>query len=219
MESVLNPSLKEIVLSSINQKLILQGVGWDFYERVLDEFSDSNALHFAYNDGFLEVEVPLLKHEVPSRVLSDFITIICGELGIDARNVGSTTFRKQAKAKGCEADTVFYIQNEQMIRGRSEIDLNEDPPPDLVIEVDVTSPSLDKLPIYAALGVPEVWLYKGKKVDFYKLVGEEYEETSNSLVLPMLDSEITTEFLQKGLAESPSKWFREVKDWIANNSI
>jgi Uma2 family endonuclease len=99
-------------LSSINQKLILQGVGWVFYERVLDEFADSNALHFAYNDGFLEVEVSLLKHEVPSWVLSDFITIICGELGIDARNVGSTTFRKQAKAKGCEADTAFYIQNE-----------------------------------------------------------------------------------------------------------
>lgn len=102
--------------------------------------------------------MPLLKHEVPSWVLSDFITIICGELGIDARNVGSTTFRKQAKAKGCEADTAFYIQNEKLIRGRLEIDLNEDPSPDLVIEVDVTSPSLDKLPIYAALGVPEVWL-------------------------------------------------------------
>ncbi len=141
------------------------------------------------------------------------ITTICVESDIDFRNVGSTTFRKRAKAKGCEPDTAFYIQNESFIRGLLEIDLSKNPPPDLVIEVDVTSPSLNKLPIYAALGVSEVWLYKGEKVVFYKLYGGVYQEISNSLSLPILSSEKTTEFLQKGLKESSSKWFKAVRRW------
>ncbi|MBA2493205.1 MAG: Uma2 family endonuclease [Acidobacteria bacterium] len=213
MESVLNLSLKEVAMSAINQKLILQGIGWDVYEQILEEYKDSNGLHFAFDDGFLEVEVPLANHEIPIGILSDLITTICVESDIDFRNVGSTTFRKRAKAKGCEPDTAFYIQNESFIRGLLEIDLSKNPPPDLVIEVDVTSPSLNKLPIYAALGVSEVWLYKGEKVIFYKLYGGVYQEISNSLSLPILSSEKTTEFLQKGLKESSSKWFKEVRRW------
>lgn len=214
METVLNPSLKEMAQAAINQKLILQGVGWDFYERLLKEFADSNGLHFAYDDGFLEIEVPLAKHEIPIRILSDLISTICIELEIDIRNVGSTTFRKRIKAKGCEPDTAFYIQNEQQIRGLNEFDLSVNPPPDLVIEVDVTSPSLNKLPIYAALGVPEVWLYKGTKIIFYKLFGGVYDETQTSVALPMLDSRKATEFLQRGLTESYTKWIREIREWI-----
>ncbi|CAN5413546.1 Uma2 family endonuclease [soil metagenome] len=213
MESVLNLSLKEAAMSAINQKLILQGVGWDVYEQILEEYKGSNALHFAYDDGFLEVEVPLFEHERPTEILRDLVTTICIEKEIDFINAGSTTFRKRAKAKGCEPDTAFYIQNEKLIRGLRKLDLSKNPPPDLVIEVDVTSPSLNKLPIYAALGVSEVWLYKGEKVIFYKLYGEVYQEISNSLSLPILSSEQTTEFLQKGLKESSSKWFKEIREW------
>ncbi|MGI8642209.1 MAG: Uma2 family endonuclease [Pyrinomonadaceae bacterium] len=215
MESVLNLSLKEVAMSAINQKLILQGISWEFYEQILDEYKDSNALHFAYDDGFLEVEAPLAKHEIPIGILSDLVTTICVESDIDFRNVGSTTFRKRAKTKGCEPDTAFYIQNENQIRGLLEIDLSKNPPPDLVIEVDVTSPSLNKMPIYAALGVSEVWLYKGEKVVFYKLYGGVYQETSNSVALPFLNSKTVTEFLQKGLGGSSVKWFKEVRKWIS----
>ncbi|HEX8566014.1 MAG TPA: Uma2 family endonuclease [Pyrinomonadaceae bacterium] len=211
MESVL--TLKEMALAAINQKLILQGVGWDFYEEILKEFEDSNALHFAYDDGFLEVEVPTLKHEKPNRILTRLVQIICDELQIDFINAGQTTFRKKSKAKGVEPDTGFYIQNESKVRELLEIDLQKDPPPDLVIEVDVTSPSLDKMPIYAALGVPEVWLYKGERVEFYKLESEDYREIENSIALPILSSGKATEFLQAGLSESSSKWFQMVRDW------
>ncbi len=217
METVLNPSLKEMAEAAINQKLILQGVGWDFYERILEEFADSNGLHFAYDDGFLEVEVPLFEHESANRILQNLVTTICVEKEIDFVNAGSTTFRKQARAKGVEPDTCFYIQNESKIRGKSEIDLKTGPPPDLVIEVDVTSPSLNKMPIYAALGGSEVLLYKGEKVEFYKLYGEFYQQTPNSTVFPMLSSEKATQFLQKGLNESSSKWFKEVREWINKN--
>ncbi len=216
MESVLNLSLKDAAMRSVNQKLILQGVGWDFYEQILEEYKDSNGPHFAYDEGFLEVELPLFEHERPTGILRDLITTICIEKETDFINTGSTTFRKRAKSKGCEPDTAFYIQNEKFIRGLKQIDLQKDPPPDLVIEVDVTSPSLNKMPIYAALGVSEVWLYKSEKVIFYKLYGGVYQEISDSLSLPVLSSEKVTEFLQKGLTESSSKWFKEVREWIKN---
>jgi Uma2 family endonuclease len=211
MESVL--TLKEMALAAINQKLILQGVGWDFYEEILKEFEDSNALHFAYDDGFLEVEVPTLKHEKPKGLLADLVKFICLELQIDYVDAGQTTFRKKSKAKGVEPDTGFYIQNESKVRGLLEIDLQKDPPPDLVIEVDVTSPLLDKMPIYAALGVPEVWLYKGEQVEFYRLEGEEYREIENSIALPILSGKQATELLLAGLSEGSSKWFQMVIDW------
>jgi Uma2 family endonuclease len=214
MESVIAPSLKEMAQAAINQKLILQGVSWDFYERILKEFADSNALHFAYDDGFLEVEVPLFEHESANRILQNLVTTICVEKEIEVINAGSNTFRERAKAKGVEPDTCFYIQNEAKIRGKLDIDLAHDPPPDLVIEVDVTSPSLNKMPIYAALGVGEVWLYKGEKVEFYKLYGEFYQQISNSLAFPFLSSEKATEFLKKGLQDSFLKWNKEVRNWV-----
>jgi Uma2 family endonuclease len=217
MESVLDLSLKDAAMLAVNQKLILQSVGWDVYEQVLKQYQNSNEVHFAYDDGFLEVEVPLFEHEAANRVLQNLVTTICAEKEIDFINAGSTTFRKRAKSKGCEPDTAFYIQNESRVRGLKNLDLNQDPPPDLVIEVDVTSPSLNKMPIYAALGVSEVWLYNGERVIFYKLFGGIYQEIQNSLALPILDSQTANNFLQKGLTESSSKWIREIRDW-ANKS-
>ena len=217
MESVLDLSLKDAAMSAINRKLILQGVSWEFYEQVLEEYKESNAVHFAYDDGFLEVEVPLFKHERENRILQDLVATICIEKEIDYINAGSTTFRQRAKAKGCEPDTAFYIQNESRIRGLKHLDLNQDPPPDLVIEVDITSPSLNKMPIYSALGVSEVWLFKGERVTFYKLYGGIYRESSNSVALPFLDSQTANKFLEKGLTESSSKWIREIREWTNNN--
>jgi Uma2 family endonuclease len=214
MESILNPSLKELTSLAVNQKMIIQGVGWDFYEQILSEYNDSNALHFAYDDGVLEVEMPLSKHERPNRVLQDLVTTLCLELDLDFLNFGSTTFRQEKKTKGCEPDTAFYLANANLVRNLDEIDLAFDPPPDLVIEIDVTSPSLDKLPIYAALGVPEVWLYKNDKIEFFQLVGKRYRKVAASVSLPVLSSEKAAEFLQKGLTAKPQEWFQEVKDWV-----
>lgn len=215
MESVLDLSLKDAAMLAINQKLILQGVSWDFYEQVLKQYRDSNAVHYAYDDGFLEVEVPLFEHDRPSELLRDLITTICTEKGIDYVSAGSTTLRERVKAKGCEPDASFYIQNESRIRGLRRLDLSQDPPPDLVIEVDLTSPSLNKMPIYAALGVPEVWLYKSEKVVFFKLSGGLYQEIENSTALPILDKQTANDFLRKGMAESSSKWIRSIREWVS----
>ena len=213
MESISQMTLKEVAMMQVNQRLILQAISWEFYEQLLDEFKSSNALHFAYDNGILEVEVPLGKHEIPITLLADLVSNLCVEKDIEVRNVGSTTFRKRAKAKGIEPDTAFYIQNEKKVRGLLDLDLSKNPPPDLAIEVDVTSPSLNKMPIYAGLGISEVWLYKGKKVEFLKLVGEKYEPIKNSIALPFLTAEKATEFLQTGLKESYNKWIKNVRKW------
>ena len=213
MESISQMTLKEVAMLQVNQRLILQGINWEFYEQLLEEFKSSNALHFAYDNGILEVEVPLGKHEIPIRILADLVSNLCVEKDIEVRNVGSTTFRKRAKAKGIEPDTAFYIQNEAQVRGLLDLDLTKAPAPDLAIEVDVTSPSLNKLPIYAGLGIAEVWLYNGKKIEFLKLNREKYEPIKNSLALPFLTSEKATEFLKIGLKESYNKWVKEVRKW------
>ncbi|MCU0239965.1 MAG: Uma2 family endonuclease [Pyrinomonadaceae bacterium] len=214
MQSVSQMTLQEMVTMQVNQKLILQGISWNFYERLLKDYQSSNALRFAYNDGILEVEVPLGKHEIPISLLSGLIFTICIEKDINFKDFRSTTFRKRAKAKGVEPDSCFYIQNESKVRGLLDLDLSKNPPPDLVIEVDITSPSLNKLPIYASLGVNEVWLYKGEKVEFYQLTGTDYQKIEQSFALPFLSSEKATEFLQKGLDEVYNKWVKEVRNWI-----
>ena len=217
MKSVTEISLTDVVASSINKKLIVQGVSWDSYEDILKGFENSNALHFAYDNGDLEIEMPSRKHEKLNRLLAKLIELICEELEIDVDNGGSTTYRNKSKAKGVEPDTCFYIQTEPQVRGQLEIDTQK-LPPDLVIEVDVTSPSLDKLPIYAALNVPEVWLYKGERVEILQLVVGNYQEIENSLALPVLNSRTITEFLNEGLIESSSLWFRAVRKWAQKQS-
>ena len=213
MESISQMTLKEVAMLQVNQRLILQGISWDFYEQLLNEFESSNALHFAYDNGILEVEVPLGKHEIPIRLLADLVSNLCVEKDIEVRNVGSTTFRKRAKAKGIEPDTAFYIQNAARVSGLLDLDLSKNPFPDLAIEVDVTSPSLNKMPIYAGLGISEIWLYKGKNVEFLQLIGEKYVPIKSSIALPFLSSEKATEFLQNGLKETFNKWVKDVRKW------
>lgn len=207
-------TLKDAAMMAVNRKLILQRVDWDFYEQLLQKYQDSNEVHFAYDDGFLEVEVPLYKHESANGILRNLVTFVCVEKAIDFINAGSTTFRERAKAKGCEPDAAFYIQHEEQIRGLTDLDLRSDPPPDLVIEVDITSPSLNKMPIYAALNVPEVWLYKGDRVIFYRLEGEDYTEVQYSDALPFLDGDTANQFLIMGLSVSSSEWYKELKAWL-----
>jgi Uma2 family endonuclease len=195
------------------QNVLLQGVSWRLYDQMLADVGDSHSVHLAFDNGLLEISVLTPYHEVPNRILSILVEVVCLEKGISALNFGSATLRSEAALKGCEPDTAFYIQSEPAVRGRLAINLEFDPPPDLVIEVDYTSPSLSKLPIYASLGVPEVWLSEGRQVEFYKLVRNSYRKVRHSLALPFLDRETVAGFLQSGLAEERIKWLRQVQEW------
>lgn len=139
------------------QSVLLEGVSWVTYECLLADFGDSHAARVAYDRGMLEIMSPSYAHEQLNTLVAMLVSLIATEMDSDFENAGSTTFKRADVERGFEPDSCFYLQHVAAIRGKRTIHLNTDPPPDLVVEIDLTHPSLDKLPIYATLGVPEVW--------------------------------------------------------------
>jgi len=195
-------------------RVILHGVSWETYERLLDERGDSHAAHFAYDQGELEIMVPSEIHEEPNRTLATLIEVLAEELNIDLRRLGSTTFRRDDLHKGFEPDSCFYIQNETRVRGKVKLDLTIDPPPDLIIEIDVTSPSLNKFPIYAKLGIPELWRYKNNQVQIFALINGQYVEVDRSIAFPLLTNVMTTQFITESAVLTSTLWLRRVRQWV-----
>lgn len=195
-------------------RIILHGVSWETYERLLDDMGDSHAAHFAYDEGELEIMVPSEKHEKPNRRLALLVEVLAEELNIDIEGLGSTTFKREDLQKGFEPDSCFYIQNEARIRGKEKLDLTVDPPPDLIIEIDVTSPSLSKFPIYAKLGIPELWRYKNNQVQIFALTNSQYIEIENSIAFPVLTNSLATQFLAESVTLPSTAWLRRVRQWV-----
>jgi len=169
-------------------RILLKGVSWETYERLLVETGESRNQRFAYNNETLEVMVPLPNHEEPTRLFDDFVAVFVDALGLELRKLGSLTMKRPEQKKGLELDGCFYIQNEAEVRGVSELDFEVHPPPDLVVEVDNSSTSLDKFPIYVALKVPEIWRLRHGTLTIHLLNGEQtgYEEMEQSLAFPQM---------------------------------
>src|SRR5947209_478307 len=141
-------------------RIILNDVSWQTYESLLKDFENGSSPRLAYDQGVLEIMSPHLEHESANRSIADIITIALEEMDIDFENAGSTTFKREALKRGFGPDSCFYIQNVDRIRNKKKLDMNVDPPADLLIEIDLTNDSLNKFPLYAALRVPQVWRYK-----------------------------------------------------------
>ena len=203
----------EIVKRPAGQTIILHGVSWETYKSLTADHRDRSAPRFAYDRGELEILSPSPEHESINRCLALLVEVVAEEFDIDVRDLGSTTFRRENLERGFEPDSCFYIQNEERIRGKDRIDLEVDPPPDLVIEIDITSPSLDKLSIYARLGVPEVWRYDGKSTAILRLERTDYVEVVESTILPPLTSAILSRFVEKGRVLRRTAWLREIREW------
>lgn len=203
----------ETVKIPSEQRTVLHNISWETYEHLLADHRDRSSPRFAYDRGVLEIMVVSSKHERPNRLISLLVELVAEELELDLVNLGSTTFRREDLQRGFEPDTCFYVQNEERVRGKLEIDSDVDPSPDLVIEVDMTSPSLDRFPIYARFGVPEVWRYDGEKVVVYELRDTEYVEFANSLALPWFTSDILTHLVEQGLTMRRTSWARKVREW------
>lgn len=195
------------------QRVILYDVSWETYERLLAEHNGNSSTHFAYDRGRLEIMVLSAQHERDSDILTLLVNVFAEELGIDIASFGSTTFRRKDLERGFEPDGCFYFQNEALVRGKDQIDLNLDPPPDLVLEIDVTSPSLNKFPIFATLGIPEVWRYDGERVSIWVSDAGEYRELAESRMLPRVTGAIVTELLEAGRQMKRTAWLRRVRTW------
>jgi len=203
----------ETVKSTAEGKVILHNVSWETYERLLADHVDGSGPRFAYDRGEMEIMRPSPEHEKINRRMAQLALAVADESGIEAEDLGSTTFRREDLDRGFEPDSCFYIQNEESIRGKTRIDLSVDPPPDLVIEVAITSPSLNKFPIYARIGVPEIWRYDGEKIAILQLEDEDYLEVAKSASLPSLTSEVLTRFARESLTLARRAWMRKVREW------
>ncbi|HWS86441.1 MAG TPA: Uma2 family endonuclease [Pyrinomonadaceae bacterium] len=200
-------------LGAPEQRVVLTGVSWATYERLLHDLKDSSSPRLTFDRGVLEVMSPSAEHEESNRTISLLVEVLAEEFGLDVRNLGSTTFRREDLEQGFEPDSCFYVQNEGRMRGKREIDLTADPPPDLIIEVDITSPSLNKFPIYAALGVPEIWRYDGRAATIFRLEGGGYVEAGESAALPRLTSGDLSRFVAEGTTAGRREWLRGVREW------
>ena len=164
------------------QRIQMQEVNWDEFEAILVELEDKRACRIAYSDGVLEIRMPLPEYEVAKELIGDMVKILLEELNIDNECFGSTTFKRQDVAKGIEPDQCFYIENHEAMIGKRRIDLTVDPPPDLAIEVDVTSKT--GLDAYLALGVPELWRFEDRRLRISLLQDGQYQEASSSVHFP-----------------------------------
>ena len=171
---------------SSEEKLItLTGIKWLTFKAIMSDVGDGRAWRVAYAEGVLEIRMPLTEHEEPKGMIESFVEAFADALDIEVRKLGALTLEREDLARAIEPDTCFYIQNESVVRGKS-INLPADPPPDLVVESDYTSSSLNKFSIYASLGVPEIWRYRNQCLQVYQLVEGSYEPKENSLAFPCL---------------------------------
>lgn len=178
------------------ERILLEGVNWEAYEALLKTWAD-RPVRMTYDNGWLEIMSPLLRHEQYGALLRRMIEAYTEELAIPLKSGGMTTFRRQAKRRGLEPDACYWIQNEPRMRGRKEFDPEVDPPPDLAIEVDITSSSLDRMSIYATLGVPEVWRFDGETLTINVLQPDEtYALSTHSRALPELPPDEVMRFLR-----------------------
>ena len=201
-----------------NGTLVLYGVPWEEYEEVLAQTESKPAYRVSYNDGILKITSPRPDHEYPKDVALSLVRTYADEMDIMLESYGSTTYRRRKKAKGAEPDTSFYVQNAARMIARAEIDLEKDPPPDVVVEIDTTNESTDKLEIYAALGVSEIWRFDGKKFEILLLEGDRYRETSKSLALPLISADILTEYLNRGKTEGQTAMLKAFRRFLRNEN-
>lgn len=197
-----------------NQSVVLPTISWQTYEALLSDLSDSHSAHFAYDQGCLEIMVFSGRHEKLNRTLALLVEVVAEEMGIDVSNFGSKTFKRPDLAKGFEPDSCFYIQNEAQVWGKEEIDLSVDPPPDLVIEIDIYNSSLEKNPIYAAIGVTEIWRYDNNTLSIWVLMKGTYVEQDESRSLPSLTQSVLAQSLDDSQTMKRTAWLRQVRAWV-----
>ncbi|MEI2581429.1 Uma2 family endonuclease [Scytonema sp. PRP1] len=195
------------------QRVLFCDVTWQELETILEDLGEHRAARIAYNRGILEIMAPLPEHEDDKEIIGDLVKALLEELDIEFRCLGSTTFKNQAMAQGIEPDQCFYIKNESRIRGKKRLDLTVDPPPDLALEVDITSRTHPN--IYEALKVVELWRFDKGKLQINLLRDGHYVESQESLNFPRLALiEAIPEYLQQSKTAGRNATIKAFRLWV-----
>lgn len=218
--------MAEALKSPSEGRVVLRNVGWETYEMLVEEDPGRSAPRFFYDRGELEIVSPSFEHESVADIIAALVDRLAMELEIDMVSARSTTFKREDLLRGFEPDASFYFpENAAKVRGKQRLSLDTgDPPPDLVVEVDITSPSSSKLPIYARLGVAEVWRHDGSRLATLELRQRNDEEEacyaevpeSRLLAPAKVPAESLTRLIGEGLRSERPAWTRKVREWIAS---
>jgi Uma2 family endonuclease len=206
----------ELQKSIAEQRVVIRGVSWDGYLQILNALPQSRSSRLTYDNGILEITMPLEDHEFSGRLIEYFIRILVELMGMRIKTMGSTTMNYPHLKRGAEPDNAYYIQNQPLVKGRN-VDFNQDPPPDLVVEVDITHTDIDKNKFYAAIGVPEFWRFNGKVWLIYQLQDGDYVEVESSPTFPQVPKERLYTFLQAAKDDEIAA-MRSLRSWFEQQS-
>lgn len=201
---------------SIN-RVLLRNITWQTYLALLLDVEEQPGIRLTYDRGLLEIMTPLDPHESYKKLLGRFVEALTEELNVEIRSLGSRTCNREDLARGLEPDQCYYIQNEQVVWDKDQIDLNQDPPPDLVIEIDITSSSINRLELYAELGVPEVWRYDGRRLTIYRLEAKKYQACERSPTFPFLPLTEIIRFLELRKTTRETTLIRLFREWVRSH--
>jgi Uma2 family endonuclease len=215
---ILHPSAPTPQRASGHGPVVISGVRWQTYQALLEDLGDRH-IRLTYDRGNLEITAPQFRHERYSGVLGQLVKALASAAKVRVKSAGSTTFSREDLGRGLEPDRCFYIRNVDAVLGKLDIDLSTDPPPDLAIEIDITSSCLDRLGIYAALGVPEVWRFDGEQFEVLLRRDETgYNTAAASPTFPTLPIAEVAELLHDVVALDDETQERRVRAWVRKHA-
>ena len=183
---------------------ILRGLDWQDFEALLEEAGEHRAVRYAYHHGELEIMSPLAEHEFNKSIIASIIEILLEEMDLEFIALGSTTLKNTLAAQAVEPDECFYVRHEAEVRGKARLNLDIDPPPDLALEIDLSSRTHFRH--YAGLGIPELWRYDGKELEILLLEEGGYRAADTSLLFPQFELKaLVPELVRKARQEGRNK--------------
>jgi Uma2 family endonuclease len=196
------------------QRVLLRNISWQTFLTILADMGEEPAARLTYDQGMLEIMTPLFPHEYWNRLIERLIFVLGEELNLEIIPAGSTTLKREDLRRGAEPDSSYYIANEALVRNKADIDLSSDPAPDLVVEIDLTSSSLNRFEIYASLGVGELWRYDDGVLYIYQLQAGQYVECSYSPTFAQLPLVEIPRFLQESQRMGVMGMTRQFREWV-----
>ncbi|MGI8642479.1 MAG: Uma2 family endonuclease [Pyrinomonadaceae bacterium] len=195
------------------QAVVLHNISWNSYKKITDTLQNETPAHFTFDRGNLEIMVLSLKHENLKKILAMLFERLTEILEIEIFAGGSTTFQREDLERGFEPDECYYIRNAELMRGKETVNLEFDPPPDLTIEIDIKHSSLNRMNIFAAIGIPEVWHYDDKNLTIYLLKGKNYRESTESLALPKVSSIELVKLIETGKNSTRKEFLLQIANY------
>jgi Uma2 family endonuclease len=198
--------------------VVLHNVTWQTYQALLDDLGEHRSARLAYDRSTLEIKMLSKLHGPINRLLERAIVTLTEELGMNILSLGSTTFDSERLAQGVEPDSCFYIQNADRVNPEDNYP-PQDFPPDLVVEVDITSSSRSRLNIYKTMQVPEIWRYNRQGLAILQLQQGEYVECDRSSIFKLISVEILENLLERGKqSTNHNSLISELRMWVRNQN-